>query len=164
MQTQAETFWNASTIGMEIHIDHPGLTSISLATLKTQYSHQQTYFSWNRKPTMSSQGTQPSTSIQERPPQFICSTPTMKVSEQHSLSKNVLSKLSYNLFIAITGEKGIKEGTWDSIHVVSVVQGQAKKASYRVASTVFIKMVSSNTVYGNLEMAGTLSKLVLLNP
>ncbi len=61
---------------------------------------------------------------------------------------------------SIEGEKGIKEGTWDSIHVVSVVQQQNKKATYRVASTVFLKMVSSSPVYGNLEIAGTLSKLV----
>ena len=55
-------------------------------------------------------------------------------------------------------EKGIKEGSWDSIHVVRVSLEQ-KKARYRVTSTVFLKMISTNAHYGDLEIAGTLSKL-----
>lgn len=61
--------------------------------------------------------------------------------------------------IVIEESKGIKEGTWDSIHVVNVSLEQ-KKARYRVASTVFLKMQSSNPVYGDLEIAGSLSRSV----
>mmetsp|Transcript_1620 Transcript_1620/g.1100 ORF Transcript_1620/g.1100 Transcript_1620/m.1100 type:complete len:187 (+) Transcript_1620:326-886(+) len=57
----------------------------------------------------------------------------------------------------ILGEKGIKEGSWDSIHVVRVGLEQ-KKARYRVTSTVFLKMISHNPAYGDLEIAGNLSK------
>jgi hypothetical protein len=38
---------------------------------------------------------------------------------------------------------------------------EQKKARYRVTSTVFLKMISTNPVYGDLEIAGTLSKLVM---
>lgn len=62
-------------------------------------------------------------------------------------------------YVEILGEKGIKEGSWDSIHVAKVMY-QQKKAKYSVTSTVFLKMISTNPIYGNLEIAGTLSKLV----
>ena len=60
----------------------------------------------------------------------------------------------------IEEEKGIKEGIWDSIHVASVSL-EGKTAKYRVASTVFLKMGSNNPIYGDLEIAGTLSKSVI---
>lgn len=59
----------------------------------------------------------------------------------------------------IQHEKGIKEGSWDSIHVVSV-SFEGSNAKYRVASTVFLRMESSNDSYGNLDIAGSLSKSV----
>jgi hypothetical protein len=61
---------------------------------------------------------------------------------------------------SISGEKGVKEGSWDSIHVVRV-SIEAKKARYRVTSTVFLKMVSTSPAYGDLDIAGTLSKIVI---
>lgn len=62
-------------------------------------------------------------------------------------------------YLGIEGEKGIKEGSWDSIHVVRVAFEQ-KKARYRVTSTVFLKMISTNEQYGDLEIAGNLTKMV----
>jgi hypothetical protein len=38
-----------------------------------------------------------------------------------------------------------------------------KKARYRVTSTVFLKMHSNNESYGNLEIAGNLSRTVISN-
>ena len=39
---------------------------------------------------------------------------------------------------------------------------EQKKARYRVTSTVFLKMVSQNPdTYGNLEIAGNLSRTVI---
>jgi hypothetical protein len=55
--------------------------------------------------------------------------------------------------------KGVKEGTWDSIHVVSATL-EEKKARYRVVSTVFLKMLSTNPSYGDLEIAGNISRSV----
>jgi len=55
----------------------------------------------------------------------------------------------------------VKEGTWDSIHVVSVDldRQQDGKARYRVTTTVFLKMISVNAAtYGNLEIAGNLTR------
>lgn len=59
----------------------------------------------------------------------------------------------------IQGTSSIKEGTWDSIHVVTVHQLQDGKVRYRVTSTVFLKMISTNPgSYGNLEIAGNLTR------
>jgi hypothetical protein len=54
----------------------------------------------------------------------------------------------------------VKIGTWDSIHIVSVdLEKQDGKARYRVTSTVFLKMLATNSdAYGNLEIAGNLSR------
>ena len=53
--------------------------------------------------------------------------------------------MRYYIFniIGIEQTKGIKTGSWDSIHVVSVSL-EEKKARYRVVSTVFLKMFSNN--------------------
>lgn len=59
----------------------------------------------------------------------------------------------------IEESKGIKEGTWDSTHVVSVTL-EEKKAKYRVVTTVFLKMLSTNPSYGDLEIAGNISRSV----
>lgn len=62
------------------------------------------------------------------------------------------------MFVGIEQTKGIKTGSWDSIHVVSVSL-EEKKARYRVVSTVFLKMFSTNAQsYGDLEIAGNLSR------
>jgi hypothetical protein len=56
------------------------------------------------------------------------------------------------------GER-VKEGTWDSIHIVTAdLDRQTEgKARYKVISTVFLKMISVNAEsYGNLEIAGNL--------
>lgn len=61
----------------------------------------------------------------------------------------------------IQGTSSVKEGTWDSIHVVTVdMDRQAdSKARYRVNTTVFLKMLSTNPdSYGNLEIGGNLSR------
>ena len=60
----------------------------------------------------------------------------------------------------IQHDKGIKDGSWDSIHVVTVSIEQ-KKARYRVSSTVFLSMKSNNAAYGDLEISGNLSRSVL---
>lgn len=55
----------------------------------------------------------------------------------------------------------VKEGVWDSIHVVAVdlERQQDGKARYKVTSTVFLKMISQNPdSYGNLEIAGNLTR------
>ena len=61
----------------------------------------------------------------------------------------------------IGGGSTVKEGTWDSIHVVSVdlERQQDGKARYRITTTVFLKMISANPdSFGNLEIAGNLTR------
>lgn len=40
---------------------------------------------------------------------------------------------------------------------------EEKKARYRVASNVFLKMISTNPLYGDLEIAGNLSRSVIIH-
>jgi hypothetical protein len=65
------------------------------------------------------------------------------------------------LILGIEETKGIKAGSWDSIHVVTVSL-EEKKARYRVTTSVFLKMFSNNPSYGNLEIAGNLSRSVII--
>jgi capping protein beta len=53
--------------------------------------------------------------------------------------------------------KQVKEGIWDSIHIVQVAV-EEKKAKYRVVSTVFLKMLAQSPSYGELEIAGNISR------
>jgi hypothetical protein len=39
---------------------------------------------------------------------------------------------------------------------------EEKKARYRVTSNVFLKMISTNPSYGDLEIAGNLSRSVII--
>jgi len=39
---------------------------------------------------------------------------------------------------------------------------EEKKAKYRVTSTVFLKMLSTSAFYGDLEIAGNLSRSVII--
>lgn len=70
----------------------------------------------------------------------------------------IMVKLS---IIGIQEEKGIKDGSWDSIHVVTVTL-EEKKARYRVVSTVFLKMLSSTPKHGEVEIAGNVSRSVII--
>lgn len=64
-----------------------------------------------------------------------------------------------NATVAIEHDKGIKLGSWDSIHAVTVTQ-DGPKFTYRVTSNVILKMESTNASYGDLDIAGNLSKTV----
>ena len=57
-------------------------------------------------------------------------------------------------------DRTIREGTWDSIHVVTTdLEKHDGKARNRVTSTVFLKMISVNPdSFGNLEIAGNLTR------
>jgi hypothetical protein len=53
----------------------------------------------------------------------------------------------------------VKIGSWDSMHVVSVdLEKHDGKVRYSVTTTVFLKMISSSATYGNLEIAGNLTR------
>lgn len=96
--------------------------------------------------------------------QFTSLIPTTMDSEHASQLRNVKTSIFIYLLIEIIEieqSKGIKEGSWDSIHVVTVSLEQ-KKARYRVASNVFLKMLSTSPIYGDLEIAGSISRSVII--
>ncbi len=55
--------------------------------------------------------------------------------------------------------QSIKYGNWDAIHIVNCTLNQAaKKATYRVISTVMITMEASTEDLGQMTMAGSCAK------
>lgn len=40
----------------------------------------------------------------------------------------------------MSGNRFVKEGSWDSIHVVEVIQDNARKATYKLTTTVMLSM------------------------
>jgi hypothetical protein len=156
----AESSSSANTTETGTATVHPGPTSTSPLQATTPSTHQVSCSRWKQKPTMPSTDMLLSTSTMLLL-QSTFSPLTTQGSELPSSSKSVPYH-SPNLELVIQHEKGIKEGSWDSIHVVSV-NFQGSDAQYRVGSTVFLRMESSNDSYGDLDIAGSLSKSVL-NP
>jgi len=58
------------------------------------------------------------------------------------------------------GDKYIKEGSWDSIHIVEVQEqtGASKKATYKLTTTVMLDMGIDNTDLGNTNLSGSLTR------
>jgi hypothetical protein len=50
-------------------------------------------------------------------------------------------------------ERGIEKGTWDSIHVVEVIEGE--QTTYKLTSTIILSLKMSS-----LELSGSIQKTV----
>lgn len=59
-----------------------------------------------------------------------------------------------------SGDKYIKAGSWDSIHIVEVQEkaGSPKKATYKLTTTVMLDMGIDNAELGNTNLAGALTR------
>jgi len=61
-----------------------------------------------------------------------------------------------------TGLKGLNSGSWDAIHVVEVRPNAAtKKASYKLTSTIMLRIATDHTVQkstGSLNLSGSLTR------
>lgn len=136
--------------------DHHGQINISHKVLTMLCSHQMTYYLWSKRQTTSLQD-MPSFTLTTHSPVFTSSTLNMAL-VLASQSRKVIFPIIL-IILDIEQTKGIKQGSWDSIHVVSVSL-EEKKARYRVVSTVFLKMFSNNPSYGDLEIAGNLTRSV----
>ena len=58
----------------------------------------------------------------------------------------------------IVGEKDVKSGCWDAIHVVACNMKEAPKVSYRVISTVMVTVDGESAVIGKMDIAGSSAK------
>jgi len=58
------------------------------------------------------------------------------------------------------GDKYIKQGSWDSIHIVEVQEkaGSPKKATYKLTTTVMLDMGIDNAELGNTNLSGSLTR------
>ncbi|CAM9097102.1 unnamed protein product [Ectocarpus fasciculatus] len=59
---------------------------------------------------------------------------------------------------AVAGNKFVKQGEWDSIHVVEVRNEGAAKAHYKLTTTVMLNMGVDNTQVGDTNMCGSLTR------
>jgi capping protein beta len=62
--------------------------------------------------------------------------------------------------LVAAGDKYIKNGSWDSIHIVEVQEqaGTPKKATYKLTTTVMLDMGIDNSELGNTNLAGSLTR------
>ena len=58
----------------------------------------------------------------------------------------------------MAGEKDIKQGCWDAIHVVACNMKEAPKVSYRVISTVMVTVEAESKSIGSMDIAGSSAK------
>lgn len=59
------------------------------------------------------------------------------------------------------GDRYVKSGTWDSIHVVEAVESDNKsRATYKLTTTVMLNMVVDKPEVGEANWSGTLTRQV----
>lgn len=58
----------------------------------------------------------------------------------------------------VSGNRFVKEGSWDSIHVVEVVQDGARKATYKLTTTVMLSMAVQKPEVGDTNLSGSLTR------
>jgi len=58
----------------------------------------------------------------------------------------------------MAGEKDVKEGCWDAIHVVVCNMKESPKVSYRVISTVMVTVDAESAAIGKINIAGSSAK------
>ena len=58
----------------------------------------------------------------------------------------------------MAGEKDVKEGCWDAIHVVVCNMKESPKVSYRVISTVLVTVEAESAAIGKMNIAGSSAK------
>jgi hypothetical protein len=55
----------------------------------------------------------------------------------------------------------VSKGSWDSIHVIEVIETSATKATYKLTTTVMLSMSVSKEEVGNTNMSGSLTRQVV---
>jgi len=55
----------------------------------------------------------------------------------------------------------VKDGSWDSIHIVEVTEHSSTKASYKLTTTIILNMGVDRTSVGETVIAGSLTRQVI---
>jgi capping protein (actin filament) muscle Z-line, beta len=65
------------------------------------------------------------------------------------------------LKIAVEGSEFVKQGCWDSIHIVEALDGEtAGKTTYKLTTTVMLHMEVEKPEVGNTSLSGSLTRQV----
>ena len=58
----------------------------------------------------------------------------------------------------MAADRAVKEGCWDSIHVVEVEEHSAKRATYRLTTTIMLQMAVEKPDIGDTLLSGSLTR------
>ena len=68
---------------------------------------------------------------------------------------------AYPLIQGVTGSQFVKEGCWDSIHIIETLQSEnPSKATYKLTTTVMLHMSVEKFEVGNSTLSGSLTRQV----
>jgi hypothetical protein len=66
-----------------------------------------------------------------------------------------------NNIIEVEGDRYVKSGCWDSIHVIEAIESENKsRANYKLTTTVLLSMVVDKPDVGETNWSGTLTRQV----
>lgn len=60
----------------------------------------------------------------------------------------------------VEGDRAVKEGVWDSIHVVEVEVHSPKRATYKLTTTIMLQMSVEKPDIGDTLLSGSLTRQV----
>ena len=60
----------------------------------------------------------------------------------------------------VQGNEFVKDGCWDSIHIVEATEESSSKATYKLTTTVIVHMGVDREEVGNTTLSGTLTRQV----
>lgn len=69
--------------------------------------------------------------------------------------------VAFFLNAAVEGSEFVKQGCWDSIHIVEALDGEtAGKTTYKLTTTVMLHMEVEKPEVGNTSLSGSLTRQV----
>jgi F-actin capping protein, beta subunit len=63
--------------------------------------------------------------------------------------------------LGVEGNQFVKDGCWDSIHIVEATEESATKATYKLTTTVILHMGVEREEVGSTTLSGTLTRQVI---
>ena len=74
----------------------------------------------------------------------------------------------YKLFIlcnqlTLIDDRLVKKGSWDSIHVIEVIEGQNNVAVYKLTTTVMLNIGVDKQSVGETSFSGSLTRQVIVH-
>jgi capping protein beta len=61
----------------------------------------------------------------------------------------------------VEDDRSVKEGCWDSIHVVEVEEHGPKRATYKLTTTIMLHMAVEKPEIGDTILSGSLTRQVI---